>query len=264
VLTVHEVRGLLNFHFFGVLGSLPFLFEKMLKLHLGFSKVISVSKSTYHMLLRLGVPNVLIRNGVNTDLFRPIPIERQGDAFKVVTVGRLVPQKRHDLFILTAKLILKEFDKLNIRKPVSFEIIGNGPLRGKLSTIVRNYGLQRHLTISDDISDQELVKRLNLADLYVHTNPYLEGFGFTVAEALSCGKPVVAFNIAGINETVDTKCGILVPPFDIKALARNIIELLLDEDRRIEMGKAGRERMKREFDWDRPANEMKKLYQELI
>ncbi|MBI5167596.1 MAG: glycosyltransferase, partial [candidate division NC10 bacterium] len=78
------------------------------------------------------------------------------------------------------------------------------------------------------------------------------------------GKPVIATWVGGIPEAVvHGETGLLVPPKDPKALAEAIILLLSDPDLAMKMGKAGRERVIREFSLDRMIRSIEQVYEEL-
>jgi glycosyltransferase involved in cell wall biosynthesis len=88
-----------------------------------------------------------------------------------------------------------------------------------------------------------------------------EGFGIPAAEAMGCETPVVASDAGGLPEVVeDGVTGLIVPRGDSNALADAMGSLLADPARRAEMGRAGRERALRLFDWDRTAEQFEKIY----
>jgi len=62
----------------------------------------------------------------------------------------------------------------------------------------------------------------------------------------------------------DGAAGVLVPPADPEALAATLSRLLSDKELRERMGRAGRERVEREFNWRRAAQETVRVYQELL
>jgi len=83
---------------------------------------------------------------------------------------------------------------------------------------------------------------LQSADIHCQPNPEPEPFGIAFVEALNAGIPVVSTAIGGALEIVDTRCGVLVPPGDVVALAGALRSLVLDPARRRTLGEAGRER----------------------
>jgi glycosyltransferase involved in cell wall biosynthesis len=81
---------------------------------------------------------------------------------------------------------------------------------------------------------------------------YREGFPNVVLEAHAAGKPVVAFRATGtVDAVIDGKTGILLPIGDVQGLAEALELLLKDKSLNAAMGKAGRERARREFPQER-------------
>jgi hypothetical protein len=82
--------------------------------------------------------------------------------------------------------------------------------------------------------------------------PWYEPFGIVPIEAMACGTPVVASAVGGMIDTVvDGVTGLHVPPRDPERLADALAPLLADPDRRARLGRAGVERSRRLYDWDR-------------
>jgi glycosyltransferase involved in cell wall biosynthesis len=88
-----------------------------------------------------------------------------------------------------------------------------------------------------------------LAAADLHCLPsYREGFGTVVIEAAAFGVPTLGTNIYGLRDAVaDGETGVLVPPRDAPALTAALIEMLRDDARRREMGRAARDRTLRLF-----------------
>jgi L-malate glycosyltransferase len=91
-----------------------------------------------------------------------------------------------------------------------------------------------------------------------------EGFGIPAAEAMGCELAVVASDAGGLPEVVEHGVtGLVVPRGNSDALAQAIGDLLADPQRRSAMGRAGRARALRLFDWDRTAQQFEELYREV-
>jgi glycosyltransferase involved in cell wall biosynthesis len=92
-----------------------------------------------------------------------------------------------------------------------------------------------------------------------------EGFGLAIAEAMSCGLPVVASHCSAIPELIDEgKGGFLCPVGDVKAFAEKI-NLLADSPKlRREMGEYNRAKVEKMFTLDRMIKEYQDLFQEVL
>ena len=84
-------------------------------------------------------------------------------------------------------------------------------------------------------------------------------------EAGACEKPVIGTRVGGVPEVIDEgKTGLLVEYGDSDGLAKAIIRLLGDEQRRKEMGKAARERVRNNFTWPKIVDQLEKVYKEVL
>lgn len=101
------------------------------------------------------------------------------------------------------------------------------------------------------------------ADVFVHTS-LTEGFGLVMAEAMSCGTPVVAANVATAPEVVGA-AGLLFKPRDPEDLAEKLIRVLGDDRLRTKLSSKGVKRIReKSLTWDNAAKEYRKLYQSLL
>jgi len=88
-----------------------------------------------------------------------------------------------------------------------------------------------------------------------------ESFSYTCAQAMAAGKPVIATRVGGMSETVeDGRTGLIVEPDNADELATAVVALLKDRERRVAMGRAGREKVLREFDPIKVARENLAVY----
>jgi glycosyltransferase involved in cell wall biosynthesis len=78
---------------------------------------------------------------------------------------------------------------------------------------------------------------------------------------MACGVPVVASAVGGLRDTVvDGGTGLHVPPLDPGATAAALARLLSDKGLREELGRAGQQRARARYSWDRVAGETEKAY----
>jgi glycosyltransferase involved in cell wall biosynthesis len=107
------------------------------------------------------------------------------------------------------------------------------------------------------VADEDLAAIYSGAVCFVYPS-YFEGFGLPVVEAMQCGVPIVASNVTSLPEVVDD-AGVLVNPFDSRALANAIANLVDDRDFRAELAAKGRDRA-RAFTWKKTAELTLEVY----
>lgn len=115
------------------------------------------------------------------------------------------------------------------------------------------------------ISDAELVDLVRSAEVACVPSLY-EGFSLPAAEAMATGTPLVATTGGAIPEVAgrDGETCLAVPPGDPGALAAGLSRLLGDPDLGARLGRAGRERVLRNFTWARAAEGTVARYREAI
>lgn len=139
----------------------------------------------------------------------------------ILMVARMDDAKDHPTLIRAcASLIRSGF-------PVRLELAGDGPYRAKHESLCQSEGIANSVEFLGSRSDvPELLGKSDLSVLATHT----EGFGIVLAEAMSAGTPVIATDIPICREVLDSgRCGLLVPPNNVEALAKAIHRLLQDE-----------------------------------
>jgi glycosyltransferase involved in cell wall biosynthesis len=87
-----------------------------------------------------------------------------------------------------------------------------------------------------------------------------EGFAFPPAEAAACGCAIVATDSGGLRDFVENGVtGLLSPPEDPQALARNICALLGDDDLRVRLARAGNKFVVENLDWERSTSQLERF-----
>ena len=225
-------------------------------------RIVCVSKSTAEFFCRAcGAASgrvIAIPNGVDTERYRPTdrppaPIQ---DPVRIVSVGRLDPQKGYDVLIEAARICTE--------RDMVFEttIAGDGPERAALQQQIDAAGLADTVRLVGRSDDVPVL--LASSDLFVSSSRW-EGMPNAVLEAMATGLPVVATSVGGTPEVVaHGRTGLLVPPEDPAALAAAMADLVLDATRRRELGCAGRARVEAEFTWETNADAHMALYEGLL
>jgi glycosyltransferase involved in cell wall biosynthesis len=156
-----------------------------------------------------------------------------------------------------AKHIAKE------EKNVMFVVAGDGPLRKNLVAQLKKFSVSKNFVFLGDVHDDALPLLYNCCDVFVSPS-IQEGQGLTLLEAQATAKPVVAFRVGGVSESVlNDKTGLLVKP-ESRELANAILKLLSDESMSEKMGRQGREFVRRNFSWDICAEKMFQVYLEAL
>jgi glycosyltransferase involved in cell wall biosynthesis len=125
-------------------------------------------------------------------------------------------------------------------------IVGGGPMLPVLRKQVESMGLEKSVVFTGELATDDEV-RMEFFKADVFALPSLqEGFGLVFLEAMAAGLPVVAARAAATPEVVpDGEVAILFRPGDVGALADALIHLLKNEKLRKQMGRAGRNRVRR-------------------
>jgi glycosyltransferase involved in cell wall biosynthesis len=199
----------------------------------------------------------VIRNGVDTQLFRPS--ERSSPAetdLTCISVARLVDRKGFpDL--------LRAMQEPGLGS-MRLEIVGGGAREDELRGLTSSLGIDERVTFLGSLDRESVAERLRRADIFVLA-PRSEAFGNAFAEALASGLPIVGTNVGGIPEFIeDGVNGLLVPPGDPQRLAGALQTLASDPQRRLEMGSRNRDRAMTQLSWDRVAACYMDVYQQLV
>jgi len=140
----------------------------------------------------------------------------------------------------------------------------SSPYVNRLRTRIRELGLDRFVTLTGVVSEDELVDWYYRAR--VVTMPYrlagsdFDGFGLVLLEANACGTPVVSARDSGAEEpVVHDENGLLVPPNDVSALTAALRTVLTDAGRWQALAAGGRRRADA-MTWRRSAQQLLDVY----
>jgi phosphatidylinositol alpha-1,6-mannosyltransferase len=170
----------------------------------------------------------------------------------------LIPRKGLSFLVEAAKRIVKE------NAETKFLIVGEGSQKNQLIVSLESANLSGNFKFLGNLKEQDLSAVYNCADVFVLPS-IQEGQGIVLLEAQACGKPVVAFNLGGINEAVrNGETGLLVKRGSVEELADALLRLLSDKPLREKMGANGRGFVTENFTWDICAQKMLKVYREAL
>ena len=217
--------------------------------------VVANSEAVAAHLRRLGFRSDLVHpilNGIDCRRFSPDGAaadvrEEFGwktDCRIVGLVGMLAPWKGGEIFLRAAKRIAETRDDVRFLF-VGAEIYatdGHGGFRERLARLAQDLGIADAVAFTGYRHDVPAL--LRALDVVVHASMEPEPFGRVIAEAMACGRPVVATHGGGVPEVAgsDGHAAVLVPRGDSAAIAGAVTTLLDDRPRASAMGDAGRAR----------------------
>jgi glycosyltransferase involved in cell wall biosynthesis len=208
----------------------------------------------------------LVENGVDLALWSApgsSTEESESGAARFIFMGRLVDWKAVDLLLLA-------FKRASARTAMTLSIIGSGDERATLEQLARS------LDILDERSDRpgkvcflgwmsqaDCAGQLARCDALVLPS-MAECGGAVVLEAMAMEVPVIATAWGGPVDYLDSSCGILVEPSSkeafVESLALALVRLATHPRERRAMGKAGRLKVIRDFDWEGKVDQMLEHY----
>ena len=213
------------------------------------SHFVAVSASTAADLADLGIAPGLIRvvhNGVdhasyclNGDVKSSTPL--------IVHAGRLKKYKCVDHIVRAMPRILGRFPRARL------VIMGDGDFGPDLCRLVKRLNLQDSVGLLGYVDTETKIHYLRQAHVFVNTSSK-EGWGLNNIEANACGAPVVAYDSPGLRDSVNSKCGALVPFGNVDKLSDEITDFLVDSEHRDRISRSAVNWAQR-FTWDRCAQE---------
>ena len=229
-------------------------FDRTLRANMGLEKLIVASRF---------MKECLVQNGFNEEMVKVLPyftdppVETGSVGDSILYVGRLLPEKGLHI-LLDALSLLPDHAKL--------VVVGDGlrQYESLLDRQVSRLGLKSRVHLAGRVRHGELKTFYEACRLAVVPSLWPEPFGIVGIEALSHGRPVVAFDSGGISDwLIDGEVGFLVPRGDVKGLAARIQQLLESPERAESMGKKGRSIVAERFSREVHVEELLKLYEKI-
>ncbi len=204
-------------------------------------------------------PVTVVPYGVDLERFSPVERRAAGDAVVAGCVTRLSPEKGVRYLIEAFALLRERYgDRLRLR--IAGDDTGDGRERRRTEEQVAGAGLDGSVELLGWVDHASLPAFLQDVDIYVQPSLF-EGFGVAAAEAAAMELPIVASNVHGLPDVVrHGRSGYLVPPRDAAALAAAVARLVDDPPLRTALGKAGRELVAAQYDWQANAAQMERVY----
>lgn len=229
------------------LGLIRYFFQKVMVL---FPNVYVVNLSSQ---LNKGLArknqSYVIPNGIDLNDFLKIDKEPATEEISLINIGRLVKAKNQ-------QLLIGAFEELvNINPNFKLSIIGDGPLRKKLSTIIIKKKLQKKIFILGELADVK--DSLKNANICIQCSNY-EGMPVSIIEEMASGRTVISSDVGSCRELLDNE-NLIFRKGNKQELVEKILLLASNSNLRFKIAMKLRERSKR-YSISKVAFEYEKIF----
>jgi glycosyltransferase involved in cell wall biosynthesis len=202
--------------------------------------------------------------GIDMDLFKPQQVHSLFDENDIVIGTVKALEKKYGIeYLIRAFTLLKDRYR---DLPLKLLIIGGGSQEEYLKDLAQGLNVEHSVIFTGRVSYDQVSIYHNMLSIFASLSVLdSESFGVAIIEASACEKPVVVSNVGGLPEVVeDGVTGLVIPPKNPEKAAEAIERLILDRDLRVRMGKAGRERVKKLYNWDDNVKQMIHIYEDIL
>lgn len=197
----------------------------------------------------------VVPNGINTELFYPLPhVPREP--------GRIIVTNSADTALKGLYYLLQAIEMVSRKRKIKLVVIGTPKKNGGIVKLIKSLKIGHLVRFTGRISNEEFVHEYAKASMAVVPSLY-EGFGLPVGEAMACAVPVITTSGGALPEVAGDAAEI-VPPANPQAIADAITRLMDDPKRAKILGEAGYRRVHENFTWKKAAENVVKTYREVM
>ncbi len=204
----------------------------------------------------------VIPPGVDIRIFSPMKREQIADIFFLSVLDEYHGYKKLDTLLQAVKIVRRDIPGIRVI------VGGDGPMKGYYQNMARDLGLSQNVRFAGYISNPDLPDFYNSCRIFVlpSKDPVREGFGIVLLEAMACGRPVIATEIAGVaQDLVSSNAGIVIRrDYEAGELAQAIRLLLSGDKPSEEIARNARNLAMEKYAWTRIAERMDGVYRELV
>lgn len=201
-----------------------------------------------------------IRNGVNTNKFRPLD-QNHNQADNIIRVGsisRLDPVKNFPCLIRAIARLNENASDIKYH----LTIVGDGNQKDELQTLCKSLNIEKDVSFPG--ATDNAAEWYPKFDIYVNSS-FSEGMSNTVLEAMACGLPVVATDVAGHRDwLVEDDNALFFISDDPEDLASKLASYALDTRRRQQVGEVNRMYIEKHFSQNQFIESYQALYRKLL
>ena len=216
-----------------------------------------VSEDMATTIQEYGAPAIKIfvnRPAIISNFFTPAIKVNDTSVINIVSIGRLTFQKGFLVGLLAFKEVIKQ------NKNVHWTIAGDGPLLEEIKFYIHDLQLTDYVTLAGSVAKQQVLNLLQQADIFFLPSVY-EGIANVVLEAMAMQLPVVSSNCSGMHEVITNDVnGMLADNYNSTEMANQLLMLINNKSKRIEIGLAARKRIEEAFDLERQLDIFEQQY----
>jgi glycosyltransferase involved in cell wall biosynthesis len=265
---VYSIHGFMIPHYPLPRRLLLWLQEKIQSLQV--DKYIAVSFAEREALRRAGLAKddkiAVVWYGIEIERFEKTTVDRDTlrSSFEIGTDEVLLAMICRFFWPRDFHTLLHAFHQAIGQVPnLRLLLVGDGPWRSQIETLLDELNLRGRVIMPG--LRQDISNLLHAADVFVLTSGGGDGLPISILEAMAAARPVIATASDGIpEEVIHGKTGFIPGLRDVSALAEAIVKLAQNPDLRQRMGKAGRQRVRREFARERMIEAMTNIYDDLL
>jgi glycosyltransferase involved in cell wall biosynthesis len=210
--------------------------------------------------------STVVRTGPDPNHLKPVapvPELRRGRRHLVAYIGVMGPQDGVDIAIQVADVVVHELG----RHDISFTLMGSGDSWQDLLALRDKLGLEGYVEMTGRVPDETVAAVLSTADIGISPDPKnplndVSTMNKTM-EYMAFALPVVAFDLRETRVSAG-EAGVYATPNNVHEMAKLLVELVDDEDRRKAMGAAGRARVESQLAWQHQAVRYRAVYDNLL
>lgn len=198
-----------------------------------------------------------IVNGVDTERFQPVApsIRKAEGEFVVVCPRRLVEKNGVEFLVRAVPLVAG-------RVALRLYLVGDGPLRSRLESLVRDLGIADRVTFMGSVANSLMPGLFASADMVVIPS-LIEATSIAALEAMACERVVGASRVGGLPEIIDERVGVLFESGSPEAIAEAIVATARRADR-LDLGREARRQVGANWSIARMADVHEQIYRRVI
>ncbi len=199
--------------------------------------------------------------GIDVEAFRPRAAPPKGDIFFLSVLDEFHRYKGLEVLFAALKIMKQELPDVRL------VVGGRGCMFDHYRRMADSLGIGDNVSFAGFIPSKKLIEYYNGCKLFAlpSTDPRREGFGIVPLEAMACERPVVVTEIMGMAADInECGAGMVARCNDKEALASSMLAILKDDDLARRMGAEGRKLAIGKYSWRRAAEQIERVYRELL